>query len=115
MHRIIITLIVAVFAVIYASAKIEFQSLNNIGSTNIVLVYDSIEGEGKVTVAEAVLHNNGKSYEATAIHCKSTSGKITINLKFKRFKRFSNCSVILTVNGEKVVIPIQEHLIKTLK
>lgn len=113
MYRILLALILATFAAITASAKIEVQSLNNIDSTNIVLVDDT--NEGKTTVTKAVLHNNGKNYEAKAIHCESKSDGTAINLKFKKFKHFSNCSVTLIINGETVIIPIQEHLINTMK
>lgn len=96
------------FGAFCANAEIKFQSLNNIKGTNIVLVDN--EAPENVEVTDAVFYSNGKEYKAKRIRCNVENGVATYKLKFKRLTVFSDCKVVLTINGKEVTVEIQKQL-----
>lgn len=92
-----------------ASAEIKYRSIDNVKATDIVLVDEN--APGNIEITDAVLYNNGHEYPAKEIRCDQVRGIATYRLKFKRLTVFKNCKVILTVNGKKVTVDIQRHLI----
>lgn len=107
MKKIFLTAAICLIA-LSASAKIKYQSIDNIKGTNIVLV-DKNAPE-KVEVSDAFLFNNGQEYAAKQIHCDINNGVAVYRLKFKRLTFFKNCKVVLTVNRKQVEIDIQKNL-----
>lgn len=91
-----------------ASAQIKFQSIDNIKTTNIVLVDENTNE--MVEITDAILYNNGSEYSAKQIRCEMVNGVATYKLKFKRLTYFKDCKVILTVNGKKITIDIQDSI-----
>lgn len=87
-----------------ASAEVRFQGLDNIRGTHIELVDNN--APQSVEVTKAVFLNNGKEYPAKEIRCNVVNGVATYNLKFKRCTLFKNCKVILTVNGQQIMVEI---------
>lgn len=91
-----------------ASAKIHFQSIDNIEGTNIVLVDN--DATQKVEISNAVFLNNGQEYPAKEIRCDVANGIATYKLKFKRLTIFKNCKVILCINGKSVTVDLQKAM-----
>lgn len=92
-----------------ASAEIRFKSIDNMRTTNIVLVDNDTSHTG-VEITDAVLSNNGKKYPAKQIGCDVVNGFATYELKFKRLTIFKDCKVTLTINGETKTIDIQKTM-----
>lgn len=90
------------------SAEIRYQSLDNIGATNIVLIDNN--APERVEVSGAVLHDNGKEYEAKSIRSDLKDGTATYKLSFKRLTFFKDCRLTITVNGTEHTIDIQKAL-----
>ena len=109
MKKLVLLSIVALSA-LAASAEIKYQSLDNIGGTNIVLT-DSDAPE-KVEISDAVFYCDGKEYRAKSIRCDVVDGVAKYKLKFKRLTVFKDCKVTLTVNGEKKTVNIQKPLLE---
>lgn len=91
-----------------ASAEIRYQSLDNKGATNIVLIDNN--APERVEVSGAVLHDNGKEYEAKSIRSDLKDGTATYRLSFKRLTVFKDCRLRITVNGTEHTIDIQKAL-----
>lgn len=108
MKRFIILLLVNL-VMAGAYAEIRYQSIDNKGATNVVLVDNATPGSVEIT--NAVLYNNGKEYPAKQIRCNVVNGVATFKLKFKRLTVFKDCKVILTVNGETKTIDIQKAML----
>ena len=109
MKRFILTAVLCLVVVAVASAEIKYRSIDNVKSTNIVLVDEN--APEKVEITDAVLYNNGHMYPAKEIRCDNVKGVTTYTLKFKRLTVFKNCKVILTVNGKEVAVDIQNNMI----
>lgn len=90
------------------SSEIRYQSLDNIGATNIILT--DRDAPAKVEITDAILSNNGAEYPARQIRCDVKDGTATYSLRFKRLTVFKDCRLTITVNGEKKTIDIQKSL-----
>lgn len=108
MKRLILLLFVNLM-IAGVSAEIRYQSIDNIGSTNVVLV--DKDAPRCVDVSDAVLYNNGRKYPAKQIRCYVVHGVAIYKLKFKRLTVFKGCKVALKVNGETKTINIQKSMI----
>lgn len=109
MKRLILMTVLSLAASV-ASAEIKYQHIDNIKDTNIVLVDKNAPKTAEVT--DAVLSNNGKEYPVKQIRCDMVNGEAVYKLKFKRLTVFKNCKVIMTVNGEKVIIDVQKSMVE---
>lgn len=109
MKRLILMTVLSLAASV-ASAEIKYQSIDNIKGTNIVLVDKNAPKTAEVT--DAVLSNNGKEYPAKQIRYDMVNGEVVYKLKFKRLTVFKNCKVIMSVNGEKVIIDVQKSMVE---
>lgn len=109
MKKLVLLSIVALSA-LAASAEIKYQSLDNIGGTNIVLTDN--DAPEKVEVSDAVFYCDGKEYRAKSIRCDVVDGVAKYKLKFKRLTVFKDCKVTMTVNGEKKTVNIQKPLLE---
>lgn len=109
MKKLVLLSIVALSA-LAASAEIKYQSLDNIGGTNIVLTDN--DAPEKVEISDAVFYCDGKEYRAKSIRCDVVDGVAKYKLKFKRLTVFKDCKVTLTVNGEKKTVNIQKPLLE---
>lgn len=107
MKRIILLLVVSLITV-GVSAEIRYQSIDNKGATNVVLVDNA--APRSVEITDAVLYNNGKEYPAKQIRCNVVNGVAVYKLKFKRLTVFKDCKVTVTVNGETKTIDIQKAI-----
>lgn len=107
MKRIILLLVVSLITA-GVSAEIMYQSIDNNGATNVVLVDNA--APRSVEITDAVLYNNGKEYPARQIRCNVVDCVAVYKLKFKRLTVFKDCKVSLTVNGETKTIDIQKAI-----
>lgn len=93
-----------------ASAKVEFKSLNNYGN-NTTIVFTISEDErdsaNGLSVDNIVFECDGKIYTAKNVNA-DFGATTTVTAKFKKLKKFSNCRLTFTVNGEDRSIDIQK-------
>jgi len=108
-----ILLLVFVASALAASAKVEFQSFNNMdNSTTIVFTIsqDERDATNGLSVDNIVFECDGKTYTAKNVNA-DFGDTTTVTAKFKKLKKIVNARIIFTVNGEKRSIDVQNSLI----
>ncbi len=86
-------------------AKPKFKSIDNDGNATSIVIVDNNAGDS-MSVSSAVFHNLGKSFMANAMRSNLENGVAKITMEFKRCTEFSNCYVVLIINGEKVRVNV---------
>lgn len=95
-----------------ASAKVEFQSLNNVdNSTTIVFTIsqDERDAANGLSIDNIVFECDGKTYTAKNVNAEF-GDTTTVTAKFKKIKKFVNARLTFTVNGEQQIIDVQKDL-----
>ena len=97
--------VVCAFVGLAAHAKFEFQSISNSGGKTTIEIVDN-DFDKSAEICCARFNNDGNTYDATSMvsHLSGNVNKVTMT--FKKMTVFNRTSVVLSVNGEDVTIPI---------
>lgn len=91
-----------------AGAQVRLRSIDNVGGTNIVLA--EANAPARIEVTDAVFSNFGKSYKAKSIRCTHENGNATYRLVFRRFRKFKDCKVTITINGKPQTLDLHKQM-----
>lgn len=91
------------------SANFKVKNLNNNdGETTLVVTGTGLGNS--LSVEDATLTNDGKTYKSKGVSCSLTNGEATITYTFPFIDEFENVSLDLEVNGSKVNINMEPFL-----
>ena len=112
MKKLILSLALALLAYGCAFAAPKFKELNNKhGKTTIKIEIPASDRDASdgLSVYNVKLYNNGEMLTAKKVNALWGENS-TIIMEFKKLKKFEDCTLYLTVNGEPVSMDIQRIL-----
>lgn len=114
MKKIIISLAVVLLSFGSAFAAPKFMGLNNRhGKTTVKIEIPASDCDASngISVDNVKLYNNGEMLRAKKVHAIWGENSIII-FEFKKLKKFEDCILSFTVNGDPVNIDIQSLMNK---
>ncbi len=112
MKTLFISLSLALLSFGSALASPQFKELNNKnGKTTIKVEIPTSDRDASdgLTIDNVKLYNNGQMLKAKKVDA-SWGENSTIILEFKKLKKFDDCTLSFTLNGNPVSIDIQTYL-----
>lgn len=112
MKKIVLSLFVALLSFGSALAAPQFKGLSNKhGKTTIKVEIPASDRDATngLSVDNIKLYNNGEMLPAKKVDAIWGENSIII-LEFKKLKKFEDCTLFFTVNGEQVSLDIQSFM-----
>ena len=100
MKKLFLIALKGLFSVGACVAKPKFKSIDNYGNATTIVVVDK-DASNSISVTSAVFHNDGKELPAKSMQTNLSGGEAIITMKFKRCTVFSNCYIVVTINGKE--------------